>query len=108
MASTEPSTDTSNDKREYEMVYVAQPDIGEEGLRQLNERLSQAISSQQGAISGTEMWGKRTLAYPIKKYYEGHYVLQRFVMAPAGAQELDRLFRLNENVIRYLIMRTDE
>ncbi len=112
MASTESSTDTSNDtssdKREYEMVYVAQPDIGDDGLRQLSERLTQAILSQQGAISDTEMWGKRTLAYPIKKYYEGHYVLQRFQMAPTGAEELDRLLRLNENVLRYLIVRTDD
>src|SRR3954447_24238536 len=96
------------EKREYEMVYVAQPDLGEEGLRELNERLTQLITSQQGAVSGTEIWGKRTLAYPIKKYYEGHYVLHRFQMAPAGTEELDRLLRLNENVLRYLVVRTDE
>ena len=96
------------EKREYEMVYVAQPDLGEEGLRELNERLTQLIASQQGAVSGTEIWGKRTLAYPIKKYYEGHYVLQRFQMAPAGTEELDRLLRINENVLRYLVVRTDE
>jgi len=98
----------NTERREYEMVYVAQPDIGEEGLRDLSERLTQAITSQQGAISGTEIWGKRTLAYPIKKYFEGHYILQRFQMDPAGTAELDRLLRLNENVIRYLIVRTDE
>ena len=98
----------STERREYEMVYVAQPDIGEDGLRQLNDRFAQAIGSQQGEISGTEIWGKRTLAYPIKKYFEGHYVLHRFQMPPQGAEELDRLLRLNENVIRYLIVRTDE
>jgi len=96
------------EKREYEMVYVAQPDLGEDGLRELNERLTQLIASQQGAVSGTEIWGKRTLAYPIKKYYEGHYVLQRFQMAPSGTEELDRLLRINENVLRYLVVRTDE
>ncbi|MDQ3247916.1 MAG: 30S ribosomal protein S6 [Chloroflexota bacterium] len=98
----------NTDRHEYEMVYVAQPNIGENGLRDLNERLVREITRHNGTVSVTEMWGKRTLAYQIEKYYEGHYVLQRFVMAPAGAQELDRLFRLNENVIRYLIMRTDE
>jgi len=98
----------STETREYEMVYIAQPDIGDDGLRQLNERLTQAITSQQGAISATEIWGKRTLAYQIKKFYEGHYVLHRFQMAPEGTEELDRLLRLNENVLRYLIVRTDE
>ncbi len=98
----------NTEKREYEMVYVAQPDLAEDGLRDLNERLSQLIASQQGTVSGTEMWGKRTLAYPIKKFYEGHYVLHRFQMAPAGTEELDRLLRLNENVLRYLVVRTDE
>lgn len=110
MASTDTEivTDTGSENREYEMVYVAQPDIGDDGLRQLNDRLAQAISSQQGAISTTEVWGKRTLAYPINKYFEGHYVLQRFQMAAAGTEELDRLLRLNENVLRYLILRTDD
>jgi len=98
----------STETREYEMVYIAQPDIGDDGLRQLNERLTQAITSQQGAISATEIWGKRTLAYQIKKFYEGHYILHRFQMAPEGTEELDRLLRLNENVLRYLIVRTDD
>ncbi len=108
MADTDTGTDTGTETREYEMVYVAQPDIGDDGLRQLSERLTQAISSQQGKISATEIWGKRTLAYPIEKYFEGHYVLQRFQMAAAGTEELDRLLRLNENVLRYLILRTDD
>ncbi len=54
------------------------------------------------------MWGKRTLAYPIKKLFEGHYVLHRFEMAPNGTGEIDRLLRYNENVLRYLLIRLDE
>ena len=110
MASTDTElvADTGTETREYEMVYVTQPDIGDDGLRQLSDRLTQTISSQHGAISATETWGKRTLAYPIDKYFEGHYVLQRFQMAAAGTEELDRLLRLNENVLRYLILRTDD
>jgi small subunit ribosomal protein S6 len=56
----------------------------------------------------TETWGRRNLAYPIKKYGTGHYVLQRFEMNPGGTAELDRLLRFNENVMRYLLTRTDE
>ncbi len=98
----------NTERHAYELVFVAQPDIGDDGLRSLNERLVQTITQQQGAVSSTELWGKRTLAYTIKKYYEGHYILHRFEMAPSGAEELDRLLRLNENVLRYLLMRTDD
>ncbi|MEZ4682130.1 MAG: 30S ribosomal protein S6 [Caldilineaceae bacterium] len=93
---------------EYEIVYIAQPNLDEEGLATLNERLTQTIVNYDGAIIGTEPWGRRTLAYPIKKFYEGHYVLTRFTMKPEGAGELDRFLRLNENVIRYMVVRTDE
>jgi small subunit ribosomal protein S6 len=96
------------ERHEYELVVVIQPDMDEQGVANINERLSQIITGQAGAIDSTEMWGKRTLAYPIRKYFEGHYILHRFQMNPSGAEEIDRLLRFNENVIRYLVIRTDE
>jgi small subunit ribosomal protein S6 len=96
------------EQHEYELVFIMQPELDEQGIFNINERLTQIVTSQEGTVSGTEMWGKRTLAYPIKKYFEGHYVLHRFQMNPSGAAEIDRLLRFNENVIRYLMIRTDE
>lgn len=93
---------------EYELVYIAQPDLDEEGMNTLSARFTQTISSFGGAVSNIEPWGRRTLAYPINKFFEGHYVLLRFNMEPNGAEEIDRLLRLNENIIRYLLIRTDE
>jgi small subunit ribosomal protein S6 len=97
-----------SEQHEYELVYVLQPDLDEQGVLGVNERLTQLIGAQSGTVTATELWGRRTLAYPIDKYFEGHYVLHRFQMPPAGAGEVDRLLRLNENVIRYLLVRTDE
>ena len=94
--------------REYELVYVLQSELDEEGVRGFNERLNQVIEGQSGTITTTEMWGRRTLAYPIGKNFEGHYILERFQMDPAGASEVDRLLRFNESVLRYLLIRTDE
>lgn len=95
-------------QHEYELVFVARPNLGEEGVTALTDRVNQVVAGQSGAVQAVEMWGKRTLAYPIKKYFEGIYVLNRIAMPPQGTAELDRLLRFNEDVLRYLIVRTDE
>jgi small subunit ribosomal protein S6 len=94
--------------REYELVYVLQSELDDEGVRGFNDRLNQVIEGQSGTVTTTEMWGRRTLAYPIGKSFEGYYILERFQMDPAGAAEVDRLLRFNESVLRYLLIRTDE
>jgi small subunit ribosomal protein S6 len=96
------------ERNEYELVLVGRPTLGDDGLTALNDRVAQVITGQGGEITGTELWGKRTLAYPIKKFFEGLYVLHRVAMPPQGTMEVDRFLRFNEDVIRYLIVRTDE
>jgi small subunit ribosomal protein S6 len=95
-------------QREYEWVYVLQGTMDDEGVRNFNERLNQAIAGQSGSVTSTEIWGRRTLAYPIGKNYDGHYILERFQMPPAGTEEIDRYLRFNENVIRYLLIRVGD
>jgi len=91
--------------REYELVYIIQPEMDESGILSLNERVAQMIGNHSGEVLTTEMWGRRTLAYPIKRNFEGHYVMQRFTMLPDGTEEIERFLRLNEDVIRYLMFR---
>ncbi|MCB0044078.1 MAG: 30S ribosomal protein S6 [Caldilineaceae bacterium] len=93
---------------EYELVYIIQPEISEDDLAGLNLRVTNLIAAQSGTVTGSELWGKRALAYPIQNKFEGHYVLQRFQMDPAGTGELERLLRFSEDVLRYLVIRTDE
>ena len=95
------------DQHEYELVYVLLGNLDDEAVREFNERFNQVVTSQQGTINTTEIWGRRTLAYPIGKNYDGIYVLQRFQMLPVGTEELERLLRFNENVIRHLLIRLD-
>ena len=97
---------SNQDVRGYELVYIVQPDVNEDGLGALNERVNQSIIAQGGEIAGTELWGKRSLAYPIKKKFEGHYVLLRVSMPGSGLDEVERLLRFNEDVMRYLFIRT--
>lgn len=99
---------TGEIQHEYELVYILQPDLDEQSILAVNERVEQHVASSNGAMTTTELWGRRTLAYPIKKHFEGHYILQRFTLDPDKVTELDRILRLNENVMRYLVLRTDE
>jgi len=96
------------DKHAYEVVYVGQSGLDDEGVKALNERFAQTVTTYGGQVMGTEPWGRRNLAYPIKRHFSGHYVLQRFEMPAAGTTEVERFLRLNEDIIRYLVVRTDE
>lgn len=95
-------------QHEYELVFIVRPNLGEEGVTALTDRVNEVIAAQSGVVQGVEMWGKRTLAYPIKKQFEGIYILNRIAMPPQGTAEVERLLRFNEDVLRYLIVRTDE
>ena len=94
--------------REYELVYALQPAMDDTAITSFEKRVADVISSQGGQDIVTEPWGKRTLAYPIKRYYEAYYILQRFAMPPTGADEVERTLRFSEDVVRYLLFRTDE
>ena len=96
------------DLREYELVYVLRPGLEEASIQGFEKRVADVITSQGGTDVTIEPWGKRTLAYPIGRYYEGFYVLHRFAMPPSGAEEVDRTLRFSEDVIRYMLMRDDE
>jgi small subunit ribosomal protein S6 len=98
----------NSEQREYELVYILQPDLDETGVLSLGERVGQVVASKNGAVVSTEVWGRRTLAYPIKRYFEGQYILTRLQMDPTGANDVERLLRLNESVLRYLLIRTDD
>jgi small subunit ribosomal protein S6 len=96
------------DYRDYELVFVLQPSLDEAAIQGFEKRIADLIASQGGKDIVTEPWGKRNLAYPIDRHFEGYYILQRFIMPPSGTAELDRTLRYSEDVIRYLLMRQDE
>jgi len=96
------------DARQYELVYVLQTGLDDKGLAAFDTRMTDVITGQGGTDIVTEMWGKRNLAYTIKRFYDGYYILHRFQMPPSGTAEVDRVLRFSEDVIRYLLIRKDE
>ncbi|MEJ5248095.1 MAG: 30S ribosomal protein S6 [Caldilinea sp.] len=95
-------------ERQYELVYILHPQLDEAGINSFDARLCDVITAQGGRDIATELWGKRTLAYPINHQFEGYYILHRFQMPPTGTEEVERLLRYSEDVMRFLLMRKDE
>ena len=93
--------------RKYELLYVINPAIGEEAIEQENERI-QNIVAAQGEINQVDVWGKRRLAYEIQDEKEGYYVIVTFDSDPEYPKEIERLLRISDSVLRYLVVRADE
>jgi small subunit ribosomal protein S6 len=89
--------------REYELVMVVHPDLDDSAFNELVDRVKGWITDGGGQVSKVDQWGKRKLAYPIRKQNEGHYVLMKTHMSPEFCSQLDRNLRLQEPVMRYLV-----
>lgn len=91
--------------RDYELVYIISPEVDEEVLESTTGSVKQYITGNGGVVSEEERWGKRRLAYPIKRHQEGNYVLTRFKMEPEWSKGLEANLEISENVLRHLLIR---
>ena len=89
--------------REYEVVIIAHPDLDEATLTGVIEKVKGWINDAGGSVVKVDQWGRRRMAYPIRKQMEGQYVLFNIQIPPAYTKELDRNLRFLEPVMRYLI-----
>ncbi len=89
--------------RDYEVVIIAHPELDEAALTGAIEKVKGWISDSGGSVIKVDQWGRRRMAYPIRKQMEGQYVLFQIQMPPAYGAELDRNLRFLEPVMRYLI-----
>ena len=91
----------------YEAVYILDPSLNEEAIASLIAKFKGVVEAN-GTVSEIDEWGKRRLAYPINDLMEGYYVLMTFTAAAAVPAELDRIFRISEDVMRSMIICKDE
>ncbi|MDO4581421.1 MAG: 30S ribosomal protein S6 [Bacillota bacterium] len=94
--------------REYEVVYIIKPNFEDEQYTQIIEKYNALIQSNGGEILKVEPWGKRRLAYEIEKLREGYYVLLRINGEPELPAELERNFKIADEIMRYLVVRVGE
>lgn len=89
--------------RKYEVMYVIRTDIEQEVAQAAVEKFQGIISNGGGEITKHDVLGKKRLAYEIKKFRDGNYVLVNFTAEPAVVAELERVMKISDEVIRYLI-----
>lgn len=94
--------------RQYETMFILRPEFEKDHAQALVDHFVGVIEGNGGTIEKISDWGRRRLAYEIKKYREGIYTLVNFTAEADVAMELERRFKISEDVIRYLIVRQDE
>ena len=91
----------------YELGVILRPTLSEEEVNSAVEKLKDFLG-EKGEVVKVNLWGRRRLSYPIEKYQEGYYVFFNFKLPPSHVAEVKRWLSLNEEVIRYLLVREDE
>ena len=94
--------------RNYECMYILKPEMDEEALAQTIDRYSNIVTNGQGEVVSIDKWGKRRLAYEIKDLFEGYYVLMHFQSEPPVVTELDRVMKISDDMLRFMIINKDE
>ncbi len=89
--------------RDYELVFIVHPDLETAAIEEVVEKVKGWVDEEGGQISKEDQWGKRKLAYPIRKKTEGYYVLLETRMPQTAIAPLERNLRLLEPVMRFLI-----
>lgn len=88
----------------YESIIIVNPNVDEAGLKALEEKFTGLIN-ENGKVESVENMGKRKLAYEIKKFNEGTYLLFNFEAQPSSIAELERNYRITDNVIKYIVVK---
>lgn len=94
--------------RQYEMMVIFDPTLDERTIAPSLDTLLNVVREEGGKVDKVDVWGKRRLAYEIKKNSEGIYTVVDVNCEPATVQELDRLLTLNESVLRTKVLRADQ
>ena len=91
----------------YELMFIADPELDERGLKKLTEQYLELVTKEGGSVENTDIGGRRKLAYEIDGETEGNYVVVNYTTTPEVSAELDRVLNLNESVVRTKILRKD-
>ena len=94
--------------RKYETIFILNPLFDDETVKANIEKFKGVIENGGGTVDNVDFWGKRKLAYEIKKVGEGFYTLFSFTASPELLKELDRVFRITDSVIRHIIINPEK
>jgi small subunit ribosomal protein S6 len=89
----------------YELVLIISPDVTDEEMPDFMAKLGELVNKVGGTVGEVSQWGKRQLAFPIKRSVEGNYVLTKLNLQPTVTKELEANFRLSGKILRHLLIR---
>ncbi len=93
--------------RDYELVMVLSPEVDQERVDGVVDRVTQYIADRGGSVEEKESWGLRRLAYPIQRFREGNYVRARFSFEPDSTKGLEASLKTSAEIIRFLLIKRD-
>ncbi len=91
--------------RRYETIYILRSNLGEEQINNIIESTNQIILDEAGTIISLNKWGMKKFAYLIKKEAQGYYVYCDYAGTPAAVSELERRFRIEDSVLKYMTVK---
>jgi len=94
--------------RKYEAFYIVNPELSDADVQKIADRFKAVVEERSGSVESAGKWDKRKLAYEIRGFKEGTYVLMHFASPPQVPQELNRQMRNTENVLRHRIYSIEE
>lgn len=94
--------------RDYETIFIVHPDTQVDAIEQIAGRVTDAIDRREGKLLKAENWGKRRLAYPVRKQLQGYYIYLRYLGYSDLVHEIERNLRMIEPVLKYLTVKIDE
>jgi small subunit ribosomal protein S6 len=89
----------------YELVLIVSPEVTDEEMPDFITKLGELINKVGGSVDEVNQWGKRQLAYPIKRFTEGNYVLSKLKLKPTVTKDLEANFRLSGKILRHLLIK---
>jgi small subunit ribosomal protein S6 len=92
------------DLREYELMYIVRPTVPEDQYNAVTERVDTMIGNLGGEVGEKVPWGKRRLAYPIQDHEDGYYMVAKIKLPPSRTGELEDQLRINDDVIRHILV----
>lgn len=94
--------------REYELTFIVSPSGEEDQVQATIERVSRLVAGVEGEVTDVQPWGRRRLAYAIRHQRDGYFVTLRLRCRPQATAEIERALGLTEEVLRHLLVRTEE
>lgn len=91
----------------YEIVTIVDPQIADEDVTKTSEKINEFITSRGGDVARVQRWGRRRLAYPIKRQMEAHYLLTTYELEPEHASELEADLVLAQEVLKHMVVKLD-